>query len=114
MVALLERMLTASGHTVVAVTRSTTALAISESGEQFDLALLDVVMPDLSGDKLAAQLRQRHPDLPILFVTGHDDALFQARPQLWARESFLQKPFTFEALLEAVSMALWGSTSPPK
>jgi len=113
MVALLKAMLTVLGHSVVGLTQSTKALGVAGSGEPFDLALLDVVMPDVPGDILAAQLRHHHPDLPILFVTGHDEALFRSRPQLTARESFLRKPFTLEALSEAVALAIGGTTSPP-
>jgi two-component system, cell cycle sensor histidine kinase and response regulator CckA len=77
----------------------------------FDLAILDVVMPTLSGEILAAHLRRHDPDLRILYITGYDDALFQARPMLWEGESFLEKPFTPAALIEAVSMALRGGAS---
>jgi len=113
MVAFIERVLVDAGHDVVAATRPDAALARADAGERFDLAVLDVVMPHLSGDMLAARLRQHDPDLPVLYVTGFDEALFQARPVLWNRESFLEKPFTIQALLEAVAMALFGRTSPP-
>ena len=109
----IQRVLGESGYEVVSTTSPVGALSRVEAGERFDLAVLDVVMPDLSGDILAARLRQHDPDLPVLFVTGYDEALFQARPLLWYRESLLEKPFTAAALREAVSMAIWGSTSPP-
>jgi len=109
----MRSLLTEAGYSVVALTSANAALAQAKSGERFDLAVLDVVMPELSGDRLAAHLRQLNPDLPILFVTGFNEALFRARPLLWEGESFLEKPFTPAGLVEAVSMAIWGTITPP-
>jgi DNA-binding response OmpR family regulator len=75
---------------------------------RFQLALLDVVMPKMSGDEMARILRQRDPDVKVLFITGYSEALFQARPVLWEGEAFLEKPFTADALLEAVRLLVTG------
>ena len=110
---LITRVLNESGYEAIGISNPLLALTRVEQGERFDLAVLDVVMPEMSGESLAASLRHHDPDLPVLYVTGYDEALFQARPVLWERESFLEKPFTPAALREAVAMALWGSTSKP-
>lgn len=106
MAALIAQALRIAGYVVVELTRSVEALARAEAGERFELAVLDVVMPELTGDALALSLRRTQPDLPILYVTGFDEALFQARPLLWKGESFLAKPFSLQSLTEAVSLAL--------
>ena len=111
MAALIAQVLRLTGYVVVELTRPTDALARAEAGERFELAVLDVVMPELTGDTLAASLRRTQPDLPILYVTGFDEVLFHARPLLWKGESFLEKPFTLESLTQAVSLALHGTTS---
>ncbi len=111
MAALIAQVLRLAGYAVVELTRATDALARAEAGERFELAVLDVVMPELTGDRLALSLRRSQPDLPILYVTGFNDVLFQARPMLWKGESFLEKPFSLESLTEAVSLALHGTTS---
>jgi CheY-like chemotaxis protein len=113
MTELISRVLLGAGYSVVALTQPTAALARARAGESFDLAVLDVVMPHLTGEALAAQLRRQNPDLRILYVTGYADALFQARPVLWEGESFLEKPFTPEGLKEAVAMVLYGHREPP-
>ena len=87
----IHALLTEMGYEVVAMTSPKAAVGRAENGERFDLAVLDVVMPELSGDRLAARLRQLDPDLPVLFVTGFDEALFQGRLVLslnpWTRAS---------------------------
>jgi CheY-like chemotaxis protein len=111
MVAFISDVLRMAGFDVVAQTSSHTVVKRVDAGDRYDLAVLDVVMPELSGEALAAHLRRHQPDLPVLYVTGFDEALFQARPMLWAGESFLEKPFSPEGLLEAVSLALDGRIS---
>lgn len=106
-------ILNAAGYEVVAETDPAAAYERAEAGEQFDLAVLDVVMPVMSGEALSARLRKLNPDLKVLYVTGFDDALFQARPVLWQGESFLEKPVTVDSLREAVAMAIYGRTSAP-
>ena len=109
---LIETVLREAGYDVVALTQPAAAAARAEAGEQFALAVLDVVMPELTGDALASQLRRQQLDLRILYVTGYDEALFQARPVLWEGEAFLAKPFTPQGLREAVAMALYGHPDP--
>jgi two-component system cell cycle sensor histidine kinase/response regulator CckA len=111
--ALIARHLKNDGYDVVALTSPNEAIARSETGEHFDIAVLDVVMPDTTGEVLAARLRRETPDLPVLYVTGFDDVLFASRSVLWSGESFLQKPFTLKGLSEAVSLALYGHLTHP-
>jgi signal transduction histidine kinase/ActR/RegA family two-component response regulator len=69
------------------------------------MVVTDVVMPRMGGIELAERLRQSHPNLPILFVTGYveqSDALQESA----AGTPVLLKPFSPESLLRAVSSAL--------
>jgi CheY-like chemotaxis protein len=68
----------------------------------FDLLLTDVVMPDgLDGLELARLVRAKLPALPIILLTGHDDAL----PK---EDAFriLRKPLPVEQLAQALGSAL--------
>src|SRR5436190_13560617 len=109
---LVAQILHAAGYVVTSRCRVEDAVALLDGGARFDLAVLDVVMPGMSGDELARVLRQRDPDAKVLFLTGYAEALFRARPVLWAGEAFLEKPFTPRGLEEAVSMILYGHTQP--
>jgi len=76
-----------------------------------DLLITDLRMPEMDGDVLARQVRTRMPDLKVLYLTSHADRLFEAKPQLWAEEAYLDKPFTREGLREAVALLLYGRTT---
>jgi CheY-like chemotaxis protein len=110
------RVLTDDGYRVTATTNPLEALRIvSETGAP-DLLLTDLKMPMMDGDSLATQLRQMTPDLPVLYLTGFADQLFRGKPFLWYGEAFLEKPCSPIAILEGVSMLLYGRLvpEPPK
>jgi signal transduction histidine kinase/CheY-like chemotaxis protein len=69
------------------------------------LLVTDVVMPHLGGIELARRLRQAHPALPILFMTGYVEQS-EALHESAAGAPVLLKPFSPDALLTAVSACL--------
>ena len=70
-------------------------------------------MPKLNGDELVCRVRCAHPDLKVLYVTGHIDSLMDTRA-LWEDEAFLEKPFTPTGLSEAVSLLIYGTIHAPR
>ena len=72
--AFVERVLTNEGYTVVCAADGREALRLVEQ-QQFDLILLDVLMPQMQGDELARQIRLANPDAKILYLTGYADRL---------------------------------------
>ena len=101
--AFLETALTRAGHRVIATPSGTDALEIARrSSEPIDLLIADVVMPGLSGPEVADQLKQRHPAMQTLFLSGYSS--HAALPERVTADpgAFLQKPFTVEALLAKV------------
>jgi two-component system, cell cycle sensor histidine kinase and response regulator CckA len=76
----------------------------------FDLIISDVAMPRMNGRELAECMNQRHPGVPIMFVSGYPESR-QIVEGLTARGFeygyvYLQKPFTPEDLRDAVRTAL--------
>ncbi|MGA9980450.1 MAG: LytTR family DNA-binding domain-containing protein [Candidatus Sulfotelmatobacter sp.] len=73
--------------------------------ESYDVLLLDINMPELSGTELADQLRERNPPLPsIVFVTAHDEHAIAAFEK--HAVDYVLKPFSNERIGEALDRAV--------
>ncbi len=101
-----------AGYDVLTAADGPAALSLVDDGAAVDLVVADLKMPEMDGGEMARRLRFAHPELKILYVTGHADSLFLAQPLLWEDEAYLDKPFTSAGLLEAVSMLLSGHVHP--
>jgi CheY-like chemotaxis protein len=77
-----------------------------------DLLVTDYAMPDMQGRELADLVRQRFPEVKVLYQTGFSDRLFENRVELEEGASFLEKPFTARGLREAARLVLFGSINP--
>jgi two-component system C4-dicarboxylate transport response regulator DctD len=89
-----------AGYEVVTVSTGLAAVSAIERHE-IGLAVLDVLMPGISGDAVAERLRRVDPDLPVLLMTGADCGFAAG-----AGFPVLRKPFPREALVEAVQRLL--------
>jgi CheY-like chemotaxis protein len=100
------------GHTAVACGNPLEAEALVEgrlaAGQGFDLILSDVLMPELTGPEMVAQLKQRWPELSVLFVTGYSGDASEAAA--FGDHDVLRKPFTLSALDQAIRRT--GETRP--
>jgi len=103
--ALARRALERHGYDVVVVTDGAAALWLLEAG-RIDLVLTDVVMPRMTGKELADRVWDQYPGLPVLFMTGYSSDDVLRRGLVVAGASFIQKPFSPEALVEAVGRLL--------
>ena len=79
---------------------STDALEIAKS-RSFDVAFLDIEMPDMNGLLLAKSLKELQPELNIVFVTGHVEYAFDAH-QLFA-SGYLIKPASTEDVVHVLN-----------
>jgi two-component system cell cycle sensor histidine kinase/response regulator CckA len=109
--ALVRRCLDDARVTLTEASSGKDALEKIGKGSSLDLLITDLRMPEMEGDELARQVRTLEPDLRVLYLTSHADRLFGAKPQLWAEEAYLDKPFTREGLREAVAQLLFHRTT---
>jgi FixJ family two-component response regulator len=73
--------------------------------------LLDISMPGLNGLELQKRVAAEHPDLPIIFITGHGDVPKTVQAMKAGAVEFLTKPFPDAVLLDAIRHALERSRS---
>ncbi|MBK0014539.1 hybrid sensor histidine kinase/response regulator [Stenotrophomonas sp. S41] len=98
-------LLTARGHEVVHAGHALAALREISAGD-FDVGLLDLDLPGLSGFELAQHLRNQGYMLPLLAVTARTDADLQEQVEAAGIGGFLRKPVTGELLVEAIARVL--------
>lgn len=94
----LVRALERSGYTVDAVDRGTAAMALIAAGEQFDLLLTDIVMPEMDGIELAQKAAQVAPGLRVMFITGFSAVTLKAGRAV-PNAKVLSKPFHLRDLV---------------
>ena len=105
---LFARHLRALGYTVLEAADGVPAMRLSaEHGGQIDILVTDVVMPRMDGTELHRRLGEAIPDLPVLFMTGHqkDRVMHDQGAEL------ILKPFTGQALASRVRAILDRSRS---
>jgi len=82
------------------------AIALLDSGEEFELMLSDLMMADLDGIGLLERTKERFPDMPVVMVTAvHDISVALAAIRNGAYD-YLPKPFEREQLLATVRRAM--------
>ena len=79
-----------------------------------DLLVTDLMMPGMNGRELAAVVRKTNPRVRVLYVTGFADTLFTGVKELGPGESFIEKPFGAEGLLEATRLLMFGQIATDK
>jgi CheY-like chemotaxis protein len=107
-----SQVLESGGYGIRTAENAHQALSLVRDGGMPDVLLVDLKMPGMDGDELAAALRQAEPDLKILYFTGFSDQLFQHKRVLWENEAFLDKPCSIAGLQEAVAMLVYGRPGP--
>jgi len=100
----LERFLSSEGHAVVAVGSGSEAIWRGEGEEEFDAVLLDLRMPDVSGQQVFERWRQDRRDLSdrVIFITGDIVSADLQAFLLGTGRPYIAKPFEFNAIVEVL------------
>jgi two-component system, cell cycle sensor histidine kinase and response regulator CckA len=100
---LARRVLEQQGHRVLEARDGPAALQVLEEfGDSLDLVLSDVIIPNIGTIELEQDVRQRRPNLPILYMSGYSRQEMVDRGLVPSGGAFLQKPFTGEELSQLV------------
>lgn len=111
--ALTRRLLEQFGYTVIEATGGPEALRlVQQRVEPIDLVITDVVMPEMGGQELAAQLLRLQPGLRILYLSGYTDDAIIGLGTADHEVAFLQKPFTVDGLAAKVRQTLGAQLHP--
>lgn len=101
----LENALSQLGYFVVSVNNAAEALAVFGDHSDIDVLIAEVMLPNgLNGRELAAKLKQTHPQMAVLFISGVPDELAIADDP--EQSPALQKPFQVLDLAQRIRLAL--------
>ncbi len=102
---LIEAILKSAGYETLSADGGESAWELFRSAEgTVDMLVTDVVMGGMGGVELAKRVRERDPDIPVLFMSGYTELELPERARL------LQKPFMPDELLETVREVLEHSS----
>ena len=99
------RLLRTVGFEVTAFASAEEYLS-SDRPKNPDCLIADVRMPGMGGIELRRQLVASHVDIPVIFTTAHEDESIRAQALNGHASPVLRKPFSEEALLNAINKAL--------
>ncbi|GAC1472645.1 MAG: response regulator transcription factor [Chloroflexota bacterium] len=98
---LIKRALDEEGHVVDVSHDGLEALDMAE-GAEYDLLVLDLMLPHLDGIEICKRLRQEHSDVRILMLTARDAVEDRAMGLEAGADDYLIKPFSFSELIARV------------
>jgi DNA-binding response OmpR family regulator len=98
MASLLRKGLTEEGHTAVCAFDGAEGLEMARAYE-FDIIILDIMMPKLSGYEMAKRLRAEKISTPLLMLTAKDSVPDIVRGLDLGADDYMTKPFSFDELL---------------
>jgi PAS domain S-box-containing protein len=104
---MIKRMLQHFGYQILAADRPTEAVRLAkEFGGKIDLLITDMIMPEMNGKDLAANILAFSPELKTLFMSGYSSNIISQRGEIDPNIHFLQKPFSKNELAAKVRLAL--------
>ena len=104
---MVRKILTTAGYTVLEARHGADAVLVSrEFAGPIDLVLTDVVMPEMSGLKLARAIEHDRPGTPVVFMSGYTRDEVDRKGLTEPGVTFIHKPFTANELATVVREVL--------
>jgi len=102
---IVRKILGPAGNEVVTATRGSDGLALLKR-EQFDIVIVDIILPDALGIDLIPRIHADHPDTAIYVLSGHSAAYSAASALQQGAERYIDKSIEPDALREMVEHTL--------
>ncbi|HYP04697.1 MAG TPA: response regulator [Bryobacteraceae bacterium] len=103
---ILKEGLVEHGYDVQEASGGHEAILRMEEHTRIDLLLTDVRMPHMSGPELCKAVKSRHPETPVLFMSGFTDYSVLLQDVADGSVALIQKPFTLDMLCAQVDAIL--------
>ena len=102
-----KQVLESLGYDVVARNSSIEALGLfKEKRDRFDLVITDMTMPHMTGEKLAENLMQIRPDIPVILCTGFSFMIDEQKALNMGIRAFISKPMLKQEIAETIRQVL--------
>jgi two-component system, cell cycle sensor histidine kinase and response regulator CckA len=104
---LIKEVLLMNGYKVLEANNGATALLLTQQyKEPIDLLLTDIVMPEMSGRKLAERMSETHPQMQVIYMSGYTTDTVIHHGISSNVVNFIEKPFKFEELTTRIREVL--------
>lgn len=103
-----ERILDGGEHDVTCVDRGEGGLSLL-GWDDFDVVVLDLMMPGIGGMETLRLIRRDHPQLPVVIITGYATPEVEAECRENGASVWLPKPFGPDELTAALAEAIAGA-----
>lgn len=105
-----SRALASAGYVVHEADSGVEALEVLEEIDgEIELLISDVVMPEMDGPTLLTHMRERYPDIKVIFVSGYAEENIRKGLEDDSSVEFLAKPFSLKQLAQKVKTVLSGA-----
>ncbi len=105
-----SRILRERGYRVLEARYPADARALcAQHGNEIDLLLTDVIMPECTGPELARELTDLYPNLRVLYMSGYPGGSTERSGALESGAPYIEKPFSPDALAEKIRVLLTPS-----
>jgi len=101
-------LLSKLGYRIIEACDGLQALEICQQhGDEIDMVLLDLTIPNLTGKETFARIRETHPDLPVLICSGYLVDLNEFTRECGdCPDGFVQKPYSLDDMADMVRRTL--------
>jgi len=102
----LKRLLRSWGMQVRTFASGEEFLSVLKSSHDADCSVIDVQMPGMTGLEVQERMRRAGMDLPVIFITAHEEEGVEERAFKFGAAGFVRKPFSDEVLVGLIRTAM--------